>query len=628
MLRTSPLSAFFGSALLLVSVFAAFLPLTPNLPLAELDSSWAFGLNQAVAQHLRFGQDILFTFGPYAGIYTELYHPATDSIVLIGAAYLAWIYWRCLLILKFQYQQERYLWLAVVLSSFVVSRDALLFSLVWLIDLALIKRLTTPTRPPFNILTDANLLAALGLLVLVKGSLLGLCGITILSAACVYIGHREFMRAAMCLIAPLISAGLFWIVSGQLIADLPGYLAGLWPISAGYTDAMAVDGNPGDLVAYVLFAFAWLIINLTRDTTPASIRLFLAINAAALFLMVFKAGFVRHDAWHIVTPACFVLVMAVLNRAHTSRRAFSQRGLSIFALLVFVYLDAHAFNQHTSDLWYRLGSRYQSAWHGLQQRFNTPDAWRLDYQSTLNQINAAWPLPKLNGKVDIYSYRQTQLIASGNDWKPRPTFQSYSAYTPSIIAHNRDALTAADAADYLLFSIEPIDRRLPALEDGASWASLFCRYRPLSWENGLLLLQKHQPAPDCTPLRKAVQSVQAFGQPVDLSATTDPTFISLEIKKSLPGALATFFYKLKQLEIKLELANGQVRHYRLIANMASMPLLLSPLIENTQEFLKFYERPAELADKRVVRFEVRPLESTAGYAGWNDPYTIEFFSAR
>ena len=51
--------------------------------------SWVLALNQAVAQGLRFGTDVVFTFGPYATVYTRNYHPATDGLMIFGSLYLA-----------------------------------------------------------------------------------------------------------------------------------------------------------------------------------------------------------------------------------------------------------------------------------------------------------------------------------------------------------------------------------------------------------------------------------------------------------------------------------------------------------------------------------------------------------
>jgi len=41
-------------------------------------------MNQAIAQGLSFGDDIVFTFGPYASVYTQLYHPATVRLMVVA----------------------------------------------------------------------------------------------------------------------------------------------------------------------------------------------------------------------------------------------------------------------------------------------------------------------------------------------------------------------------------------------------------------------------------------------------------------------------------------------------------------------------------------------------------------
>jgi len=60
-----------------------FMPLQPSYPVASLDSSWQYALNEAVARQLVFGRDIVFTFGPLASVYTGMYLPQTDWIMLV-----------------------------------------------------------------------------------------------------------------------------------------------------------------------------------------------------------------------------------------------------------------------------------------------------------------------------------------------------------------------------------------------------------------------------------------------------------------------------------------------------------------------------------------------------------------
>jgi len=56
---------------LVITIFCVFIPPNPTAPMEGLDNSWIFGMNQAIAQHLAFGRDIIFTFGPYASYLHE-----------------------------------------------------------------------------------------------------------------------------------------------------------------------------------------------------------------------------------------------------------------------------------------------------------------------------------------------------------------------------------------------------------------------------------------------------------------------------------------------------------------------------------------------------------------------------
>src|SRR6476469_6515006 len=87
-------------ALSLITAICIFVPFSPVMPEDGLDASWMFGMNQAVAQGLAIRRDIIFTFGPYASIYTQAYHPATDYMMMFGSLYLALSYWFALVLLS------------------------------------------------------------------------------------------------------------------------------------------------------------------------------------------------------------------------------------------------------------------------------------------------------------------------------------------------------------------------------------------------------------------------------------------------------------------------------------------------------------------------------------------------
>ena len=85
------------------------------------------------------------------------------------------------------------------------------------------------------------------------------------------------------------------------------------------------------------------------------------------------------------------------------------------------------------------------------------------------------PLPGVSGDADIYLHEQSALLASGNRYHPRPEFQSCTAYTDYLIQRNVDFLKQSGPKT-IFFDIAPIDGRLPAFEDGATWPELLTRY--------------------------------------------------------------------------------------------------------------------------------------------------------
>ncbi|MDE2420815.1 MAG: hypothetical protein KGO49_06480 [Gammaproteobacteria bacterium] len=75
-------------AILLILLSVILVPLNPDMPISGLDPSWKFAINQAVVQKLKIGQDAIFTFGPYASIYTRMYHPNLDNLMIFGGLFL------------------------------------------------------------------------------------------------------------------------------------------------------------------------------------------------------------------------------------------------------------------------------------------------------------------------------------------------------------------------------------------------------------------------------------------------------------------------------------------------------------------------------------------------------------
>jgi hypothetical protein len=179
------------------------------------------------------------------------------------------------------------------------------------------------------------------------------------------------------------------------------------------------------------------------------------------------------------------------------------------------------------------------------------------------------------------------------------------------------------APDNVIFKIEPIDGRLPSIEDGASWPILMINYVPtFLTENDFLFLRKKGTIDKIGEQFMLASEKHTFGENVVLPRINRPIFAKIEIKPTIIGRLANILFKTSELQITLELNSGIKKQYRLIAGMARSGFVISPLIENTTEFSILYRNDRFLNDKLVksVAIETRG----GGNIFWNEEYIITF----
>lgn len=608
---------------LLITAICVFVPFSPAMPAAGLDPSWIFGMNQATAQGLSFGKEMIFTFGPYASIYTKTYHPSTDFMMISGSLYLALSYWACFVLLMKEVQWRWVLIFCAILAGLMYSRDALLFSLPLLVGLLTLKildleegRLTKSKLAPFFV---ALLFASFGLLPLIKGSILILCVAVAAFCSILFFANRHRLLAIICLFTPMISMLFFWLASGQSATTLPNYFIGMAPIVSGYTEAMAVDGNIREVILYLVASvFLLLAICIQTQITKIS-KIFLFCTYFVFLFLSLKAGFVRHDGHAIMSGTSILIAALLLPFAFNARLILS---VIVFALISWSYIDSHYIKTSTESIGNNFESTYSSAWYGIKSRIENRNWPKLEFDTAVQSLKEQASFPVLQGTTDIYSYNQSYLISSGNSWLPRPILQSYSVYTPELAEINRKHLLGSQAPDNIIFKVEPIDGRIPSIEDGASWPILMLNYRPTRMENDFLFLQKNGNIHNIENQLKLKNGIHIFGESVNLPHVSQPIFVQFEIKPTIFGRIASIFFKPSQLQITLELNNGMKKQYRIIAGMAKSGFLISPLIENTSEFGMLYGKNGFLDGKLVKSIAIAPLDG--GTKLWNNKYTATF----
>jgi len=608
-------------ALLFITVICIFVPFSPEMPGEGLDPSWVFGMNQAVAQGLAFGREVVFSFGPYASIYTKVYHPATDHLMLVGSLYLGLSYGLAVFLLT--RNSRWYLLIAfwVVLAGLMYSRDALFYSYPLLVGLFCYQMIDAHEE----VALGTNLTLALtiilflpfGLFPLIKGSMLILCGTIAILSATFFAANRRWKLAIVVVASSIVSILIFWVASDQSVLNLPSYFISMSSIVSGYTEAMSSSGFWHEIVLYLVAVFILLIAILREDYVAIKSRAYILLVFILYFFLAFKIGFVRHDG-HAIMSGTSILIASLLFAI-----VFHSRQIRIVlfgSVIVWMYIDSHYIKTSTESFSRNIKYTYSSAWSGVKNRLSKKEWLENEFNNTIKHLSDKTKFPLFEGTTDIYSYNQSYLIASGNNWNPRPILQSYSVYTPSLALKNKDHLLGEKAPDNVIFRVEPIDGRIPSIEDGASWPVLLTHYYPSALENDFLYLHKNPSIAKVSGVSLIGEGSYSFGDVVSVPGDSGLVFAEISIKQSAFGKLANILYKPSQLQISLNLESGITKTYRIISGMAKTGFLISPLVNNTTAFSLLYDVDY-LQNMKVKSFFVVPVSYRSQ---WIDTYEVVF----
>jgi hypothetical protein len=608
-------------ALAAVLTILLIVPFAPALPVTGVDGSWAYAMNVAVEHHLRFGQDIVFTFGPLAAIYTGLYHPATDLMMLLGTSLVALALLAGLIAVTAPGRRHLLLLLPLAMglswsADWTGWRDVVLLFL--------------PLLPPYVIahgndrgrqhwVALALLAMAVGILPLVKGNL----GVmSAFSLACVVVlCRRRHWRSAFMVVAVAAGAMLAaWKMAGQSLTDLPRYFHAQLTVISGYTDAMSVPGRGMDIGVFVVVAA--LLVGLAALSGRR--RHWYVPFAIALYLFVtFKSGFVRHDPQHALIAAAALALSGMLillgpGSEHGRGGVAMVLGIVGWVAIAWAYMPLSPGAQAA-----RFAQMFQLPAQGLVQRIREPHTLPAAFERRVSDIAAQLPLDGYKGTVDLYPWDLSPLLASGAAWTPRPVVQSYAAYMPALAMLNAAHLRS-NPPQRVFFTTNPVDGRYPALEDGVSWLTLLSGFTPKAIDGDYAVLERKEPLSPALQPTQPVERLARIGQDVVVPGWDAPVWVAMDIRPTLAGKLLSTIFKAPALTLRVRYEDGETADYRLIAGMAGAGFLLSPTVSDAKGFVALGSRHREalLGKRRVVSMGV--LGGSGTRVLWNLDYRIAF----
>lgn len=207
-----------------------------------------------------------------------------------------------------------------------------------------------------------------------------------------------------------------------------------------------------------------------------------------------------------------------------------------------------------------------------------------------------WALPTIQKQVgreltDQISAAQGVVLLNRLNYRPRPVFQSYSAYTPELLARNADFYRSERAPAFVLWKLDPLDGHFPAMEDGPTLLEIFRCYRPVLREKGFLLLKRlaDSDGASATQRRVLLRRALAFDEEVLLDDLgTAAKILAVRIEDSTWGRLRKAVFRPPPLFLNLHATDGRTYTYFLISGMAAAGFLLDPLLRGDEDVADLY----------------------------------------
>lgn len=553
-----------------------------------LDPSWVVGVNLALINNLQFGPDIAFTFGPLGFLYNPFYVDNElwfISFIYMIFAHFSFLFGFMLLMVRSSATWKEYLVVfpILIISIYLIKDYMLLLSAAIFLFLILTKRINSKYYVP--LLFFVSLILAISSLIKFNMLIASLSYIIAFLLICNF--RKELIKYSY---LPVLYFGFvlfLWLVSGQFLSNLPVYLFNSYQISNGYQDAMAINGPFWQVLAglmSILFMIILFIYSYIKKIHH--LLFFIFLNSVFLFL-IFKDGFVRHDAHVLRFIATYAILFACIFIIFRRESNFVLRSISLLISFLFItslYIGVPGIAQN--NIVQNFPNYQLTSSLIFNESFQTKFL-----EDSKNSIKQTHPLDDKtikylgNKKVDIFPWDIALLWAYNISWSPRPVIQSYSAYTQYLDNLNAQHFSKDKAPDAILYSFKSIDERYPLFDEPSTFASILNNYT-LVGRSGEFLLLSYKPEKNLQLIEEKLGSVMVEpGQPIKIPQyKSGSVFGHIELKYSTFGKIMKTFYKPALAHIRFKFSNSTYsRDYRFIPGVSMNGVFLSRYVGNLED---------------------------------------------
>lgn len=563
---------------IMIIVFATY-PVSIQLISTNVDLSGMYFLNIMHYMGVKFGTDIMFTYGPLGFLYnTEpIGYNAVISLVFytILALLFAWLLWH-----TFSKQKGVRGYCLIALFAMIILSGTYLCSKDYYISLIVFLAISLAwyeENNPHKYLILTTIVSIL--LALIKFNTGIQCMITLVLYVLgkIVIDGRKSLYYFIYPVAMLVGYMVCFFIHNPSINGIIEYVVTNLEISSGYNSAMSIVPDPKMLFGAVLCGGSYILFLLVVFFSHRKTALYLLLFSGALF-QSFKHGFVRGDAHVYIFFMAFSMIIAVIalfleyDLIICKFKAVPLKlYISIITIFIMFIVPMYVINASVRDIVDTIPEKYDQIKNQipavLSQKIAESEEDLLP-QPILDEIGND-TVAVLPWELSIGAYNDINMVVM-------PALQSLMAYTPELDKKNASFFEGDDAPEYIVFALYTIDNRIPLLETPATWNAIYENYDAVMLEGIYLLLQKSDD-PYQIKLGEP-EVVQASSTAiVNLPQDNMNTFVRVETDLTLWGKLNKLFYQIPPVDLTLIYSDGSSSTGRVIPEVMENGVILDML---------------------------------------------------
>ena len=569
----------------------------PEVVNLSLDPSWKAVFQYAQANGLSVGDDIAFTYGPLGFLLAA-------QQIYVGYASFAWagyflgIIWGCALAISCLYLTKKipfFTRILVLILCVLLQGNEIDSAFYFILFTTGIYLLNDASFNPSGLWKWIILLLATSTISLTKFTYLP----SLIGLFCIIITHnlikKQYKQSLFTSAIILLTIAASLILTNTSPQNFYQYIINSIHISSGYNQSMTKVPTTGILIcglATLTSLFVYFFVGFFKS--KHSTNSFEALLFAFVTFVTWKAGYTRADG-HVFIFLNYGLLCICYGTWLYNDTDFKSNIVLVCSSIAPVISLLSAMHIYGNL------SRPDHIEHLVLLPYHRAENF-VSFPSHIKDLDERWQKainPSKNGLkdligddlVDVFGCWQGIAIENGLNYLPNPTIQSYAACTTETqkigLEHH------LKFPRHILFKLDPIDRRLPTMDDALLQRHVFWNMDcEKQIGNHLLFTPRKEFNYEVLEMDFSDYNNCKFGEWIELNnQKSSCLFLSAKFRQTLFGRFSGILYKTGRIYITLELDDGRTFKYRYIPKAGESGVLISPLLENNRDICRLLKSP-------------------------------------